>query len=82
MSAIGGLTHEATTLYQHLATLLASKWGNDYSVVMGWLRCCLSYSLLQSAIQCICDAHSSIGHFVKTPPVMDLVRAESHFPVD
>ena len=82
MSATGGLAHKPTTFYQHLASLLASKWGDDYSMIMGWLRCRLSYSLLWSAIQCIRDAHSSIGHIVKIPPVMDLVRAESHFPVD
>ena len=38
--------------YKRLAALLSAKWGSDYSVVMGWLRCCLSFSLLRSAIQC------------------------------
>ena len=53
LSATGGLAHEATFFYKCLASLLAHKWGDDYSVVMGWLRCSLSFSLLRSAIQCI-----------------------------
>ena len=45
---------------------------------LGWLRCCLCFSLLRSVIQCICGARSSIGVFSRTPPLMDLVRVESH----
>ena len=57
LAATGGLAHEATVFYKRLASLLAKKWGDDYSVVLGWLRCCLSFSLLRSAIQCIRGAH-------------------------
>ena len=39
------------------------KCGDDYSVVMGWLRCSLLLSLLHSAIQCICEARLSIEHY-------------------
>ena len=53
LAATGGLAHEATVFYKRLASFLATKWGDDYSVVLGWLRCCLSFSLLRSAIQCI-----------------------------
>ena len=28
------------------------------------------------------DSHSAIGHFVATPPVIDLVREESEFSMD
>ena len=75
MSASGGLAHEASVFYQHLAHQLSNKWGDDYSVVMGWLRCCLSFSLLRSSIQCIRGARSSIGHYVKTPPIVELIQA-------
>ena len=81
MAASGGLTHEASIFYKHLASLLATKWDDNDCSVMGWLRCCLSFSLLRSAIQCIRGARSAISHFVKTPPVIDLVRAESQFSV-
>ena len=46
-SAIGGLTHEAIYFYKCLASsacCLISR-GNEYSVVMGWLQCSLSFSL-------------------------------------
>ena len=39
MSATGGLAHEATCFYKRLVSLLSHKWGDKYSIVMGWLRC-------------------------------------------
>ena len=78
MSATVGLAPEATTFYSWLASLLASKWGDDYSVVMGWLHCSLSFLLLRSAIACVCGARSSISHFHPAPPSLDLVRVESN----
>ena len=78
MSATGGLAHEATVFYKHLASLLSAKWGDEYSVVLGWLQCCLGFSLLRSAIQCIRGARSSIGAYTRAPPPMDLVQVESH----
>ena len=78
MSATGGLAPEATTFYRRLASLLASKWGDDYSVVMGWLHCSLSFSLLRSAIVCVHGACSSIGHFHCAPLPLDLIWVESN----
>ena len=78
MSAAGGLALEATTFYRRLASLLASKWGDEYCVVMGWLHCSLSFSFSWSAIGCVCGAHSSIEHFHKATPPLDLVRVESN----
>ena len=51
MSATGGLAHEATVFYKRLAisriyglaSLLLAKWGDEYSVVLGWLRHCLGF---------------------------------------
>ena len=40
---------------------------------MNWLRCTLSFCLLQSSIQCICGARSSIGQFAKAVSPVDLV---------
>ena len=65
MPATGGLAPEASTFYKRLASLLALKWGDEYCVVMGWLHCSLSFSLLRSAIVCLRGAHSSIGHFTR-----------------
>ena len=73
---------EATFFYKRLAFLLAQKWGDEYSIVMGWLRYSLSFSLVCSAIQCIQGARSAIGHYIATPPPMDLVRVESNLTIE
>ena len=77
MSAMGGLAPEATTFYRRLASLLASKWSDNYSVVIGWLHCSLSFSLLRSAIACVRGPRFSIGHFHRASPPLDLIRVES-----
>ena len=82
MSATGGLAHEATDFYKRLASLLSRKWRDEYSVMMGLLRCSLSFSLLRSAIQCVRGAHSSIRHYAVAPPSMDLVMVESNLTLD
>ena len=77
MSAAGGFAPKANTFYKRLASLLASKWGDEYCVVMGWLHCSLSFSLLQLVIACVHGTYSSIGHFHKAIPPLDLARVES-----
>ena len=57
-------------------------WGDEYCVVMGWIHCYLSFSLLRSAITCICAAQSSLRHFFTTPPLLDLMWIESQMIVD
>jgi len=52
-SSYGGMGKASTTTYKHLAYLLSEKWTTPYSVVMGWLRCSLGFSLLRSSIVCI-----------------------------
>ena len=79
MSATSGLAHEATYFYKRLASLLFHKWGHEYSVVMGWLRCSLSFSLLHSAIQCVHGTHSLIRHHLVAPPPMGLVMVEFQY---
>ena len=59
-SATGELAHEATYFYKHLASLLSCKWGDEYSLVIGWLQCFLLFSLLHSATQCVYGACSLI----------------------
>ena len=78
----GSRIERVSILFVRLASLLSHKWGDEYSSVMGWLRCSLSFSLLRSAIQCIRGARSSIGHYVSAPPPMDLVRVESNLTID
>ena len=50
-STTGGIANEATIFYKRLTSCLATKWDHSYSSTLSWLRCCLSISLLCSAIQ-------------------------------
>ena len=77
LSAIGGLAIEAISFYKRLSSLLTLKWDNQYSTMMAWLRCRLTYSLLGSAIQCIRGARSSHGRAIKSPLPPVLVNMES-----
>ena len=53
MLATGGLAHEATYVYKHLASLLSHKLGDEYSIAMGWLWCSLSFFVTLSYSVCL-----------------------------
>ena len=78
-SATGGMADEATTFYKRLASLLSDKWDTPYAAVLGWVRCCLSFSLLRSSIRCIRGSRSSRGSFGQslTALPIDLVQSEA-----
>jgi len=40
------MADEACAFYKRLASLLCDKWPETYAAVIGWLHCCLSFSLL------------------------------------
>ena len=44
---------------QYIASLLAEKQGRQYSSTLHWLRYKLNFSLLRSAITCICGSRST-----------------------
>ena len=46
----GSATAYSYAYYRCLASLLSDKWTDHY---VGWIRCCLSFSLLCSAIRCL-----------------------------
>ena len=58
-STTGGLGQEATTFYKRLADMLAWKEGKNYSVVISWLRCKLSFAAVRSSIMCIRGTRST-----------------------
>ena len=62
-----------------LASLLSEKRNEHYTVVMGWIRCCLSFSLLRSAIRCLRGSRSSSSRFSHENPLaaVALVEAET-----
>ena len=59
LSATGDMGQAATVAYKRMASLLAEKRGQPYCKTMGWLRCVLNFSLMRSAIQCICGVRSA-----------------------
>ena len=69
-SSLGGMGKAATVMYRRLANLLSDKWNSSYSLIMGWLRCSLSFSLLRSSL--MCSSSGSPG----VPAAVDLVVAE------
>ena len=69
-SATGGMADQAIVFYKCLASLLSEKRNEHYAVVMGWIRCCLSFSLFQSAIRCRLRGSRSSGiRFTGKEPV-------------
>ena len=65
--------------YKRLASLLATKWNDDYGKVMGWFHCCLLFSLLRA---CVHGARSCIGHVYRAPPSLDVICVEYHLNVN
>ena len=77
-SLTGGLGPAATIFLKCLASLLATKWDQNYSAPMGWLCCRLSFSLLRSSIMCIRGACSSLHCFERQATIpIDLIAQES-----
>ena len=58
-STSSGIGREDSEFYKRLADRLSVKRDKPYSMTMGWLRCCLNFALLHSAILCIRGSRSS-----------------------
>ena len=76
-SSSGGMGKAATVMYCRLANLLSDRWNSPYSLIMGWLRCSLGFSLLRSSLMCLRGSCSSSGS-PGVPAAVDLVVAEGH----
>ena len=79
-SVTGGMSRECTLFFKRLASLIAEKRDQLYSKTLGWLRCCTSFALLRSCIQCIRGARSSLNKAVYNVPI-DLVNTESDIKI-
>ena len=75
----GGMGPSTTIAYKRLAALLAEKRGQRYSLVMTWLRCRLSFSLLRSAITAIRGSRTVRFNRESTQQI-ELAAAEGHIP--
>ena len=73
--------NQAIVFYKRLASLISEKRNDHYAAVMGLIRCCLSFSLLRSAIRCLRGSRCSAGKFIRDNPVaaVDLIQAETGF---
>ena len=74
-SSSGGMGKAATVTYRRLASLFSNIWNSSYSLIMGWLRCSLGFSLLRSSLMCLhgsCSSSASLG----VPVVVYLAVAE------
>ena len=60
-STFGGMSTICNIFYKRLASLLAEKKDVSYGVMMSWLQCRISFSLLRSVIDCLHGARSSRG---------------------
>ena len=58
----GGVGREAVTFYKRMADGISRKEQKAYLVVMGWIRCHLSFAILRSTILCICGSRSCRQH--------------------
>ena len=75
-STSGGLSKETTVAYKRIAELLSIKRNSEYAATLTWMRCCLSFASLRSAIACIRGTRKRI-HQQKTKN-FDLDFSESH----
>ena len=78
-STAGGMGRAATVVYKRLASLLSARREQPYSMVMGWLRCCLSFSLLRSAVMCLRGSRSRCSYAPRTS--VDLAVHEGCIPL-
>ena len=77
-SLIGGLGREASCVVKRLASSLATKWKQPYSITLNWMGTSYSYALLRSSIRCLRGARSRCGQAscaLNTP--VDVICAES-----
>ena len=75
-SSTGGVGKTANIFYRRLASHLSVKWDELHSIVLGWLRCHISFSLIRSAITCLRSSRSSSGH---SPLNIYLVMRKTRF---
>ena len=71
MSTSGGWGPSATMAYKRLASLLAEKLKQPYSLTLNYIRCKISFSLIDSVIMCVRGARSSFHQPAKDMNVID-----------
>ena len=81
-STFGGMSTICNISFIRLTSLLADKREVSYDVVMSWLHCRVSFSLLRSAIDCLRGARSSKGHAAVSFQAFDLALSEGRMSLN
>ena len=58
MGSNGGTGKERLQFISHLADLLTEKEGEEYNIVISWIRTKLSFEILRSALLCVRGSRS------------------------
>ena len=61
-SATGGMGTTAEIFYKRLVSLISKKNDQNCEATMEWIRCCISFSLIRSAVMCVKGSRSSYHH--------------------
>ena len=59
-STSGGWGPSATVTFRRLVSLISNKVSQSYSATLGFIRCKIAFSLIDSAVMCLRGARSSI----------------------
>ena len=80
LSTSGGWGPSATVAFKRLAGLISEKYDQPYSSTLSFIRCKIAFSLIDSAISCLCSPkpafHAPARDFNLTDYPLDLIRAE------
>ena len=74
----GGVAPEAATFLKRLASQISDKKNKPYSVVMNFLRCRLSFSILRSSLLCLRGSRSNRSLNTTVQPIPK-VKSLPHF---
>ena len=59
-TTVGKMGREATAFSKRIALMISEHRSEQYSVVMGWIRCRLSFSLPRSALCAFVEADQDV----------------------
>ena len=78
----GGMGPRAKSFYSRLADLTAEKKHQPRNHLVAWIRCCLSFSMLRSALLCLRGTRSSSAAVTNPGRDCEVAVAESGIRVD
>ena len=68
---------QSASLYKRIASLIAEKSSEPYSVVMSFIRCRLSFALLRASGMCLHGSRSVFAGHAPVSSSASLVAAEA-----